>query len=429
MKTINALLVESVQDSDLTLAMEALIDLSILEDSRITLESYIQRYETANGNIVDILNVEHDYKAWLADNGLGTIPQKATGETVRLDIEKTLSALANPSMESNLAQQLKRSYNNVMLNLKTLGKTLFDIKTRLRAKSASIEASPVLINSVEVYRFLTKDNAPVKNLVTSVDTDIKFIQACEKHYRHLHDLSVDMSKQFLAACKSKSMEEVRACIDRFDESLIDRQSFEDLTKFQLLGNRVVEIDNKGYPRFASHKGLDITFSTKVEAPDSLYNKIADGSVHGFSVGGPQKATLPVSGFEGVKGTAKVNEQLKKTGGEISMPDFLKMLDRAQTMNQDSIRFAQMAAQMIERVARMGDDLQDGFEATIDEETGKFDKSLFRDLHDLYKSARRSASQYMFLGKLLATMMEDHSTFVYRGVTNMANTVLKKAKAS
>jgi hypothetical protein len=99
------------------------------------------------------------------------------------------------------------------------------------------------------------------------------------------------------------------------------------------------------------------------------------------------------------------------------------------MNQESVRFAQMAASMNERVARMSDDLDDAYHNTVDQETGKFDHVVYRELLDLHKSARRSVSQYMFLGKLLATIMEDHSTFVYRGITTIANQVLTRAKDS
>ncbi|MNH47079.1 hypothetical protein D3C79_1101510 [compost metagenome] len=51
----------------------------------------------------------------------------------------------------------------------------------------------------------------------------------------------------------------------------------------------------------------------------------------------------------------------------------------------------------------------------------------RTLRALYRSARRSVSQYMFLGKAIATMMEDHASYVYRNITIISNEVLKKSK--
>lgn len=432
--SINDILVDTLSlesAPSLVPAMESLIDMAVLENARITLEGFVEQFELADGNIVDVLNLESKYKQWLADEGLTTpLDRRATGPAVVEDVRRTLAALQNPSMESNLVQQLKRTFNQVSLNLKTFGKNLFEIKTKIKAKGKSIESNPVLISGVDSYRFLTKDDKPVQKLPTSLESDIKFIDACEVHYKALFEKSTEMSKRFRSACISRSVEVIREAIDYFDESLLDRNVFQDLTKFRLLGNRVIELDGKGYPKISKLKGGEIKFSNKAGDASNLVSQIASGGVKGFSIGGAPKAVSGVAGFKAEEAQGKVAAQLQSSGGVVAVNDFIKLLDRAQIMNQESVRFAQMAASMNERVGRLADDLTDAYNATVQSEEGvEFDHVVYRELLDLHKSARRSVSQYMFLGKLMATIMEDHSTFVYRGITTIANQVLSKAKDS
>lgn len=433
MLSINGILVDTLSlESDMSLgvAVESLYDMMLIHDSRITLESFVQRLETANG-VVDVLCVEQDYKDWLGDNGLSTIPVNATGQVVADDIKNTLAKIQNPSLESDLVQSLKRSFNSLAMNLKTFGKNLFDIKMKLKSKSSAIESAPVLLDSMTAYKFLFKDDKPVDKLVTCIDEDQKFLEACEKHYRELFEKSKELTRLFRSAATSKSPELIREAIDAFDEAIIDRQSFHDLSQFRLIGNRAVELDAKGYPRITQLQGKPAAFKkafTKAtDKPDSLTSMIAAGEIKGFSIGGAPTSAPAVSGLTPEEGLKKLQSQLQSHHGVVSMAEFMKVMDQAQAMNQETVRFAQMASQMSERVARMSDDLQDAYESTVDEETGKFDKVLYRELLDLYKAGRRTVSQYMFLGKIVATMMEDHASYVYRGVTTLANQVLSKTK--
>lgn len=431
LKSINSVLVDHISlESAPTLipAMESLIDMAILNDSIITLESFVKKLELASGNMVEVMVVESDYKEWLADNELVSIHPQATGDVVEDSARRFLTALQQPSLESDLIQQLKRTFASVSLNLKTFGKNLFQIKTRLRGKAAEITANPVLIDSVDTYRFLSKDGKPVEQFTSSLDEDIKFIEACEKHYQALFERSTDMSKRFREATTSGSVETIRETIDYFDEGILQRTDFEDLSKFHLLGNRVVQLDKRGYPKITRLPNEAVEkFTVKDGDENNLTTSIANGKFSGFSIGGVPKVIPAVAGLDAVAGKTKFDAALKKTHGVVEMNDFVRIIDRAMVLNQQSVRFAQMAASMGERVARMSDDLDDAYDKTIDEETGKFDKVIYRELLDLHKSARRSVSQYMFLGKLIATMMEDHAAYVYRGVTTMANQVLAKAK--
>lgn len=431
MKTINELLVESLEQlptPTLLPAMESLIDMAILADSRITLEALVTKFTLADGNVVDMLIIENDYKQWLADNDLETAASRATGPVVAEDARRTLTALQQPSLESDLLQSMKRTFGAVSLNLKTFGKDIFQIKQKLKAKESSISSDPVLLDSIETYRFLTKGNKPVKSFGACIDDDVKFVSTCEEHYKKLFERSTDLSKRFREACTSGSVETIRETIDYFDEAILTRTDFEDLSKFNLLGNRTVQIDRRGYPRISKNEGGVETFTTKDGDENNLVTGIANGSLHGWAVGGIPKTAKGIAGFNMTEGQKKFDEGLKRTKGAVGLPEFIKVMDRAQVLNQQSIRFAQMAAQMGERVARMSDDLDDAYETTVDQDTGKFDKVIYRELLDLHKSSRRSVSQYMFLAKLLATMMEDHATFVYRGVTTMANQVLSKSKS-
>jgi hypothetical protein len=430
MKAINEILAASLSlESEPTLipAMESLIDMAILADSVITLESLVTKFTLADGNVVDMMIVENDYKQWLADNDLVTSASRATGPAVVEDAMRSLAALQQPSLESDLLQAMKRTFGAVSLNLKTFGKNLFEIKQKIKVQGENISANPILLDSIDTYRFLTKGNKPVASFISCIDDDVKFVEACEKHYQALFERSTDLSKRFREACTSGSVETIRDSIDYFDQGILKRTDFEDLATFNLLGNRTVQLDKRGYPKIVRNEGAVETFSTKEGDESNLVTGIANGSLHGWAVGGMPKTAKGIAGFNMVEGQKKFDEGLKKTKGVVELNDFVKVLDRAQVLNQQSVRFAQMAASMGERVARMSDDLDDAYDKTVDEETGKFDKVIYRELLDLHKSGRRSVSQYMFLAKLLATMMEDHATFVYRGVTTMANQVLSKAK--
>ncbi len=430
MKSINELLVESLEQMPtptLLPAMESLIDMAILADSVITLEALVTKFTLADGNVVDMLIIENDYKQWLADNDLETAASRATGPVVAEDARRTLAALQQPSLESDLLQSMKRTFGAVSLNLKTFGKDIFQIKQKLKANESKISSDPVLLDSMDTYRFLTKANKPVKAFGVCIDDDVSFVTSCEKHYQKLFERSTDLSKRFREACVSGSVETIRDTIDYFDEAILTRTDFEDLTKFNLLGNRTVQIDRRGYPRITKNEGGVESFTTKEGDEHNLVTGIANGSLHGWAVGGIPKTAKGITGFSMTDGQAKFDAGLKRTKGVVPLNDFIKVMDRAQVLNQQSIRFAQMAAQMGERVARMSDDLDDAYDTTVDQDTGKFDKVIYRELLDLHKASRRSVSQYMFLAKLLATMMEDHATFVYRGVTTMANQVLSKSK--
>lgn len=408
-------------------AMEAFIDMAVMSDQCISLETMVKKIELSSGNVVDVMFADSEYQDWLADNNLPPQPASKTASELSVAVKSTLGSLfSSPSMEGDLVQEVKRSYHAVMTSLKTFGKDLNDIKSGITAKSEQIENHPILIDSVEVYRFLTKDGKQVDKLITCLDEDDKFIAACEKHFKRLFEKSNDFGKRFRAAATSKSVETIRSAIDELDEALLDRNSLADLTKFNLLGNRVVELDKRGYPSIKSLKGDQIKFASGEKDENNLVSQIAHGKLKGFSIGGDPKSIKGIQGFNMIEGKKHFNAELKKSSGSVGIADFVKVMARAQTLNQDSIRFAQMAATMAERVARLSDDLNDAFD-DVSTDGEKYDKVLHRELIDLHKAARRSVSQYMFLGKIVATMMEDHASFIYRGVTNMANQVLKNAK--
>ncbi|MCY1288186.1 hypothetical protein D9M70_372150 [compost metagenome] len=70
-------------------------------------------------------------------------------------------------------------------------------------------------------------------------------------------------------------------------------------------------------------------------------------------------------------------------------------------------------------------MDDAYDHVNTEKSSTDNAIRLRELRALHRSARRSVSQYMFLGKSMATMMEDHASYVYRNITLIANDVLKK----
>jgi len=411
-------------ENSLAPALPVISELADISDSRLVLESCVEQLTLADGSVVDILEAEQIYRDWRADHNNVIKGQAMTGDALATEIKAALEMMHNPSMESDLLQSLKRTFNGLQMTLKTFGKNLVDIRAEINQHKSSISANPVMLDSIAAYNFLTRDNKPVK-IVTSIDEDLKFIDTLEKHYKMLFDRSTELGKRFREACNSDSNDNIREAIDEFDDALLDRTEFIDLTKFNLLGNRSVFLDKRGYPQFKKNP-INWKFSTKDKVEDNLMTKIAKKHLHGFVIGGELKTVNGVVGMNAVVAKKQVTAQVKSSGGETDISAFLKCLDQAIVLNGRAVKFAQMAAAMGERVRRLSSDMDDAYDHVNSEKSAEENAVRLRELRALYRAARRSVSQYMFLGKSMATMMEDHASYIYRNITLIANDVLKKS---
>lgn len=411
-----------VEEATLEPALETISQMAYIEDSRHILEAAMEQLTMADGSIVESMEAEVSYKAWRDDNWDFVKGTAATGLPLVQELRATLEAIHKPSMESDLLRSLKRTYQSMEMGLKTFGKSLVDIKSNISKDKDKIKADPALITMPRSYGFLTRDNKPVMDLSVSIAQDIKFIDACEEHYKNLFDKSVELGKAFRSATSSDSNSDIRDAIDQFDAELLDRTEFMNLTKFNLLGNRKVYLDKRGYPKFKRGK-VQWNLSKKPTSEDGAVSKLIKGSIHGYSIGGAVKNISKVSDED----TAKVAKKVKSSGGETDLEEFMKVVDRAILLNNRAVKFAQMAASMGERVQRLSADLDDAYNDVNSEKSIEENTSRVRELRALHKSARRSVSQYMFLGKSIAIMMEDHATYVYRNVAVLANEVLNQTK--
>lgn len=411
-------------ENSLAPALPVISELADISDSRLVLENCVEQLTLADGSVVDILEAEQIYRDWRADHSNVIKGQAMTGDALATEIKAALEMMHNPSMESDLLQSLKRTFNGLQMTLKTFGKNLVDIRAEINQHKSSISANPVMLDSIAAYNFLTRDNKPVK-IVTSIDEDLKFIDTLEKHYKMLFDRSTELGKRFREACNSDSNDNIREAIDEFDDALLDRTEFIDLTKFNLLGNRSVFLDKRGYPQFKKNP-INWKFSTKDKVEDNLMTKIAKKHLHGFVIGGELKTVNGVVGMNAVVAKKQVTAQIKSSGGETDVSAFLKCLDKAIVLNGRAVKFAQMAAAMGERVRRLSSDMDDAYDHVNSEKSAEENAVRLRELRALYRAARRSVSQYMFLGKSMATMMEDHASYIYRNITLIANDVLKKS---
>lgn len=426
---INSLLVDAAQqlesETSLAPALPVISEMADVDDSRLVLESCIEQIAMADGSVVDILEAEQTYRDWRASHHDMVKGNAQTGDALVQEIRATMEALYQPSMEADMAQSLKRTFQNMMLATRTFGKNLVDIKTKLSQHKEAIDAAPVLIDSVSAYTFLTRAHKPVKNLSTCIDEDLKFIDACEEHYKSFYDVSADLAKRFREACNSDSNDAIRDAIDYLDDNLLDRTALNNLTKFNLLGNRTVYLDKRGYPQF---KKGEVTwqFTNKVDDANNLVTQLAKKKIHGFSIGGQVKSVKGVQGMNAVAAKNSVARQVAASGGETSTQAFIKTMDKAIALNNRVVKFAQMAAAMGERVKRLTGDMDDAYNHVNTEKSLEENAVRVRELRALHRSARRSVAQYMFLGKALAIMMEDHASYVYRNITLIGNDVLKKA---
>lgn len=427
--TIHEALVDAAERAEsevsLTPALSVISELADIDDSRQVLSSCIEQVTMADGSVVDVLEAEQIYRDWRAEHSSFVKGTAVTGTALAEEMVATMEMFHNPSMESDLLQSMKRTFGSLQMAVRTFGKSLVDIRSKLNVHKDDIVANPVMIQSASAYVFLTRDDKPVTDLPSSIDEDIRFIDTLEKHYKSLADRSTDLGKRFREACKSDSDDNIRDAIDYFDDNLLDRTEFEDLTKFHLLGNRVVYLDKRGFPQFKKGE-VAWKFTTKADDVNNLVTKLAKKSIHGFSIGGPVKSVAGVAGMNAVVAKKQVTAQIKASGGETDVNEFMKCVDQAIALNNRIVKFAQMAATMSEKITRLTGDMDDAYDHVNTEKTMLENSVRLRELRSLYRSARRSVSQYMFLGKAMATMMEDHATYVYRNVTLIANEVLKKS---
>ena len=427
--TINSALVGAAErlESEVSLApaLPVISEMADIADSRLVLEQCVEQLSMADGSVVDVLEAEQTYRDWRAEHQDAVKGRAMTGDELVTELRATMEMLNNPSMESDLLQSMKRTFGSVSLAVKTFGKSLVDVKSKISASKGAIAANPVLITSVSAYGFLTRNDEPVKGLSTAIDEDLKFIEAASAHYKRLFDTSTDLAKRFREACNVDDDAAIRDAVDYFDEHLIDRTEFEDLTAFHLLGNRSVYLDKRGFPQFK--KGaMPWKFSNSDTDEQGLKTKLAKKQIHGFSIGGPLKDVKGVAGMNEVVAKRQVTAQIKASGGETDVSGFMGTIDKAINLNNQTVKFAQMAANMAERLERLSSDMDDSYRFVNTEKQVDDNIARLKTLRALYRSARRSVSQYMFLGKAIATMMEDHSSYVYRNVTLIANDVLKKA---
>ncbi|MNZ56885.1 hypothetical protein D3C78_748450 [compost metagenome] len=410
-------------ESEVTLApaLPVISQLADIEDSRHVLESCVEQLTMADGSVVDVLEAEQTYRDWRASHADVFKGRAMTGDALVDEIRVTMEMLNNPSMESDLVQQLKRTFFSMSTALKTFGKNLVDIKTAINSHKNEIAANPVMIGSPAAYGFLTRDNKAV-DIGAAIDEDIKFIDLAASHYQRMFDKSTELGKRFREACNSDSNDAIRDAIDFFDENMVDRSELEDLTKFHLLGNRTVFLDKHGYPQFKKAGNL---WKAAFGAEGGLTGAVAKKKIHGFAIGGPLKA-VAVQGMNEVAAKRQVNAQIKASGGETAVGEFISTVDKAILLNNRAVKFAQMAASMSERVQRLSGDMDDAYDHVNTEKSMNDNAIRLRELRALYRTGRRTVAQYMFLGKAIATMMEDHTSYVYRNITLIANDVLKKA---
>jgi hypothetical protein len=425
---INTALVDAVErlesETSLAPALPVISEMADIDASRMTLEACVEQITMADGSVVDILEAEQTYREWRASHRDMITGNAQTGEALVQELRVAMEMLHRPSMESDLIRSLKRTFGTMATLMKTFGKDLVAIRNEITKHKEAIEAKPVLLDSISSYNFLTRDNKPVKGLDTAIDEDLEFIKACEVHYKHLFELSTSLSKRFREACNSDSESDIRDAIDQFDEALLDRTEFNNLTKFHLLGNRMIYLDKRGYPQYRVSKSL-WKFTTKEADANNLVTQLATKKIHGFSIGGPVKSVRGVAGINVVAAQKQVVNQVKAGGGETDVSAFISMLDDTIALNNQVVKFAQMAAAMGERITRMSSDMDDAYNRVNTEKTEQENAIRVRELRSLHRAARRSVSQYMFLGKSIATMMEDHASYVYRNITLIANDVLKK----
>lgn len=427
--TISEALVGAVDrmesEASLAPALSVISEMADVADSRMVLEQCIEQMTMADGSTVDILEAEQIYRDWRAEHHETFTGKAQTGNELAEEISATASILHSPSMESGLVQSLKRTFGAMTLSMKTFGKDLVDIRAKIGQNKGAIAAAPVLLESVASYNFLTRNDKAVPRMDTAIDEDLKFIDTALRHYEKLFATSTELTKRFREATNSDDDQAIRDAVDYFDEFLIDRTEFEDLTKFHLLGNRTVFLDKRGFPQFKKKPSL-WKFSNKPDDENNLTTMIAKKRIHGFSIGGSLKKVKGVVGMNDVVAQKQVTSQIKSSGGETGVDSLLKAMDKAVNLNNQTVKFAQMAATMSERIVRLSSDLDDAYRHVNTEKTSTENNMRLNSLRTLYRSARRSVSQYMFLGKAIATMMEDHSSYVHRNITLIGNEVLKKA---
>ncbi len=406
-------------------ALKDISQLADIEDSRATLESCIEQLVLADGSVVDILEAEQTYKDWRASHTdlLAGQSRAQTGEALVAEIRDVANTLNNPSMESSLFQSLKRSFHSMAMGVKTFGKNLANLRSKLNANKGQIEADPVLLDSPRAYAFLTRDNHPVKKIAVCIDEDLKFLAACEERYKEFFDKATEMGKRMHQAVNSDSNEAIREAIDYFDENILDRSELQGLSKFKLLGNRAVSLDKRGYPQLIK-QAIPWKFSTKSEREDNLPTLLAKKKIHGFSIGGPLESLKGAVGINPKAATKQAISQISTSGGETEISGFIRVVDKTIALNSRTTKFAQMAAAMGEKVARLSADMDDAYNHVNTEKEQRDNAIRLRELRALHRAARRSVSQYMFLGKAIATLMEDHSSYLYRNIALIANDVLK-----
>lgn len=422
--TISHALVEASDvlesEASLTPAIDVIPQMADIELSRITLESCIEKVLLADGSVVDVLEAEQTYKDWRAEHMDLVKGNAQSGEALIKEMRATMEMLNSPSMESDIIQAFKRTFGAVSLALKTFGKNLNDLRNAINGRKKAIEESPVLLTSPSVYGFMIRDNKAVNLVPSCIDQDIAFINECEAIYNKIFNLTTEMAKRFREACTSDSNENIRDAIDYFESIIPERNEFHQLTKFKLLGNRVVNIDRKGFPHFAK-KPTPWNFKEK----GGILGLLVKKKIHGFAVGGIPAKMPEVNGVNPVVAKRQISDAVKSSNGTTSADSFVKLLDKAIALNTKAMKFASMGRTMSDRLDRMSGDMDDAYDHVNTEKTMTENSVRLRELRALRVAARKSVATYMFMAKSLATMMEDHTSYVYRNIAIIANEVLKK----
>lgn len=408
---------EDMFDEGLNPALEALSEMAFISDSKELLTACLEQLSDSEC-LVASLEAEQTYKTWRDENASFVSGSADTGPELQAELKDVISRLSDPSMESSLFQKLKRSYRSMSNALKSRGRNLQTMRDEIRGSKVELEKNPVLLTAPKIYRFFTRDNKRVKSFSKALNDDMVFLKKCEEHYDKLQERAIELGNVFRKAVESEHVGDMRDTIDRLDRNILNRDELYELTKFNLIGNRRMILDKRGFPKF-KFIGDPWEVSQKKDNKRNVIRLLSSKDIHGFSVGGLPKNIKGLSSEE----ISAISDQVSKTGGEHSVDEMVKLVDKAVQLNQMSIKFAQMAKMMAERVDRLSDDMHDAYNRVHSGNDAGENLAHLREIRSLYKAARRSVSQYMFLGKALATAMEDHSNYIYRIVREMSSSVV------
>lgn len=414
---------EDLTSNSVNVAIESLSELDAVCEGRHEVEECIETIAMSDGDVVDTLLAEDRYKTWRSNNMHLVDGNAQTGTELMSEMVSTMESLATVSMESDPFRAMTKAFNSIKNLIKTGGKDIAELKSRVNAGKEEIEKKPVVITGKSLYRFLMRAGKPVKLEGNLLAPDLKFIDACNKHYHDVVEKATELAKQVRDASQSDSSDTIRDTIDYLNNNLLDRNALDSLTKFSLLGSKEIAIDRRGFPKFREDKGTVSPGKVDGKGENNLFNQLAQKKVHGFVIGGPLKSVKGVEGMNFIKATQAVNAQVKATGGIVPANDLIKLLDQAMGLNQKAGKFASMASVMNDKLAHLSNDMDRAYDNVNSEKSIKENAARMQDLRSLHKAATRSVAHHIFVARALAMVLEDHATYMYHRVTELASQVL------